>query len=266
MSNMRPPVAEPETQSVALPKTFAIIDAIYAVLPPEARPMVEAEIDAVVGDADVLPRATMLANMKQHAPELIDFAEYLLESASEASVVANGDGETMVLCHTIVPRDHALALEAALLSGELGLEPSEAGDAWVANEGAKPIGFVCHDVVRGLWLVGAPSRERLARLTARLRDAGLATADLHAEETLERAAEAWVEAGVAGPHLSLDPEVREAFEGWIGGRWIDQPNAGLGDSSPRQAARDESLRPALERLVKRIEALIGRPIGRDLDL
>jgi len=258
-----PPEAEDEAAQASLP--VALIDAIYAVLPAATRAQVEAELLSVAGALEEFGSERMRERLKQHAPELIDFAEYLLESAGEAAVVANADGETMVLCSTIVPLGHALALEAALVSGELDFRATS-GDTWVYEDDGKPIGFVTHDAIRGRWIVGAPSRERLARMCGRLRDAGLATAGLHAEETLERAATSWIETGVAGPHLNADPEVRRAFEGWVGGRWIDTPNAWLGDASPRVAARDEALRPALAGLVARLEAILGRPVGRDLGL
>lgn len=247
-------------------REVALLDAIYAVLPASTRPAILAELEAVVGPPDEGAMPTRVERMKQHAPELIDFAEYLLESANETASVENGDGETMVLCQTIVLRDHALALEAALLSGELGLVPMAGDEAWVSMDGDKPIGFVAHDVVHGRWVVGAPSRERLARVVARLAEVGVITAGLHAEEQLERAAEAWIETGVAGPHLALDPEVRAAFARWVEGRWVDTPHPRLGDTSPRQAARDEGLKPVLERLVQRIEGLVGQPMRAALGL
>lgn len=241
----------------------ALIDAVYAVLPASAKPMVMAELTAVLGPATELQ--TIRDALKAHAPELIDFAEFVLEQAAELAPATNGDGETIVLCSTLIPGERGLALEAALIRD--GLPFRACRHAWVwRDERDAVIGFVSHDVERGRWVAGAGSRERLSKVTTRLAEAGIGTPAMHLEETLESAAEAWVETGLAGTHLSVDPEIRRAFEGWLAGRWVDQPHPRLGDVSPRQAARDESLRPAVEQMVSRLESLVGRALRAELGL
>ena len=254
-------------------QTYPLIDAIYAVLPPSTRSSITAELGSVLGDDHPSgERDALRCLLKAHTPELVDFAEYALEIASEPPVSINLDGETIVLCSTVVPSGSGLALEAALVNGELPfvLEPGLGDATWTWIEGAQVIGFVVHDAVRGRWVAGAASRERLARLTGRLAEASIGTPALHMEETLERAATSWVETGAMCWHLSVDPEVRQAFEQWLSCRWVDVPHPKLGDLSPREAASNPTLGPtlglALEGLMSHLEALVGRPLRHELGL
>ncbi|MFO0751460.1 MAG: hypothetical protein U1F43_38200 [Myxococcota bacterium] len=245
------------------PEPVALIDAIYAVLPASAKTNVMVELAAVLGDND--EPAVVREALKTQAPELIDFAEFLLEQAAEIAPALNADGETIVLCSTLIPSERGLALEAALVRDGLPFRAGRHGWTWL-DERDLVVGFVVHDVERGRWVAGAGSRERLARVTRRLSEAGVGTPALHLEETLESAAQAWADTGLAGPHLTLDPEVRRAFEAWLAVCWIDTPHPRLGEASPREAAKDDSLRGAVEQMVQRLEALGGKNIRHELGL
>lgn len=243
----------------------AAIDAIYAVLPHETRPLVELELERLLSG-----EREPLTVLKTHAPELLDFAEHVLSTLTEPPAPLNADREPLVLCHTLVPRgregDVVALLEAP---GSPFLRTPQPGEnAWLWREDDRVVGLIAERPGRldapssgrePRLLAMASSRERFARLQTWLERAGEPLPAMRAEATLDAAGQGWLASG-APPAWLLDPDVasstRQALSRWIL-RWPDQPHPAIGGRTPRHLAREPGGHELVARLIDRARAVAG---------
>lgn len=242
----------------------AAIDAIYAVLPHETRPLVELELERLLGG-----EREPLTVLKTHAPELLDFAEHVLSTLTEPPAPLNADREPIVLCHTLVPRGrkgHVVALLEA--PGSPFVRAPQTGEsAWLWREDERVVALIAErsghlDAPSGReprLIAMASSRERFARLQAWLEQAGEPLPAMRAEATLDAAGQEWLASG-APPAWLLDPDVasstRQALARWIL-RWPDQPHPAIGGRTPRHLAREPGGHDLVARLIDRARAIAG---------
>ncbi len=238
---------------------FAMLDAIYAVLPAETRPMVELELEQLVGGLEIGEARRV---MKDQAPELLDFAEHVLHELTEPPTLRNVDGEAIVLCRTFVKAaDFAVTMvtpRAAADDATPGFSASEAsGCPWVWREGGRTVGWIREQP--GGWVVEASSRERFARMIEALRKQGARAPALHSEEELSRAVTQWLALGECEAWLT-DPEVERAFRGHLGeslSQWPDRPHPLLGRRTPREVKGEPGGDAVVARLVQRVKKVAG---------
>jgi len=239
--------------------TFAAVDAIYAVLPPESLPTIQVEVDVVLAQRGA---GTVTTILKEKAPELLDLAEHVLHTLTEPPEQFNIDGEAIVLCRTVAPTSLSEALEVAL---ECGLPLSHTGDGrWVWEDAHRVVGWL-RPGPQGFF-VEASSRERLTRLTGLLGDLGMRLPGLHSEQELARAVGQWLATGESDEWLT-DPEVEAAFRGQLGewlDRWPDQPHPALGRRTPREVKAEPGGDLVIARLVQRVRKVAGEAAGAQL--
>ena len=239
----------------------AAIDAIYAVLPHETRPLVELELERILAG-----EREPLTVLKTHAPELLDFAEHVLSTLTEPPAPLNADREPLVLCHTIVPRGREPGLVALLEApGSPFSRASQNGpSAWLWREDERVVAIIAERETganRGerRLVAMASSRERLVRLYAWLERVGEPVPVMHAEATLDAAGEEWLATG-ARPAWLLDPDVaantHKALARWIV-RWPDQPHPAIGGRTPRHLAREPGGHELVARLIERARNIAG---------
>ena len=239
-----------EEEGAPVAPNVGTIDAIYAVLPNETRPLVEMELERLLGG-----EREPLTVLKTHAPEILDFAEHVLSTLTEPPAPLNADREPIVLSHTVVPRaqeDRVLALIS-----EDGSPFQAEGATHVWREDERVVGLIVHE--QGRIHVMASSRERVSRLTTWFSLVGEPLPVMRAEATLDAAAQSWLASGQR-PVWLIDPDVdgwvRRSLGRWIS-RWPDQPHPAIGGRTPRLMAREPGGRDVVARLIARTRLVAG---------
>lgn len=243
----------------------AAIDAIYAVLPHETRPLVEIELERLLGG-----EREPLTVLKTHAPELLDFAEHVLSTLTEPPAPLNADREPIILCQTVVPRGREAQVVSLLEApGSPFIRSTQNGEnAWLWREDDRIVALIAErsgqpgtsaSREKSRLTAMASSRERFARLSTWLERAGEPLPAMRAEATLDAAGEEWLASG-ARPAWLLDPDVasstRQALARWIL-RWPDQPHPAIGGRTPRHLAREPGGHELLARLIARARTVAG---------
>ena len=228
-----------------------LIDAVYAILPAQARTSVESEMRALI-----TPGCDPVVEMKDAANELIEFSEHLLESLSRPPRMNSPESGPLLLCQTAVRgTDTVELIEAARSSERLKLEP--VGDrVFVWTEGEVALGFVAEEGP-GRWAFGALSRERFDELRTLVDPDGELPMPLVSLTDVEAVAERWITQGGGERWLSLFPQVEGAVRQWVECwtlGWADRPVISLGHRTPREAVRRSEGRRQVERLVREFEA------------
>ena len=238
---------------------FAVVDAIYAVLPPEALEAILDELHRLVGARDA---AGTLLLLKEKAPELLDLAEHVLHTLTEPPTLRNVDDEAIVLCRTYAPGPMPKALAVAI---ECGLPfTARAAGLWVWEDAHRVVGWL-RQAPQGL-IVEASSCERLARMQGLLGDLGVLLPALHSQQELARGVGQWLATGESDEWLT-DPEVEAAFRGQLGdwlARWPDQPHPALGRRTPREVKAEPGGDLVIARLVQRVRKVAGEAAGAQL--
>lgn len=237
---------------------LALVDAVYAALPAEARTAVKLELESLLGDAK--PPEHLL---NAYAPEMLDFADHLIDSLGQPPIAENADGEELVLVRTVLrPADGAIV--AAALSEEVeGVAEIEAR-LWMVRTPERSLGFIDgRDLQRVV--IGANALSRHAALLGWLGDlTGVVASPLKTVEDFGRAVQRWAERGCGDPWLVADPEVRAAVGDWFAAwtrQWLDMPHGALGERTPREAAREPGGRAQVEGMVARFEDLLLGELG-----
>lgn len=233
----------------------AAIDAIYAVLPHETRPMVEMELDRLLGG-----EREPLTVLKTHAPELLDFAEHVLSTLTEPPSPLNPDHEPVVLCQTVLGHEAARALEPALRGGA-GPFKAESPVLWTWREDERVVGVIAAEGAR--LKVMASSRERFARVRGWLDSVRCGVAPLHSETTLEVAGPLWLASGTR-PTWLIDQDVMRCalreLPRWLS-RWPDEPHPAVGGKTPRSLLATPDGHGAVARLIERTRPVAGEAAG-----
>lgn len=243
---------------------IGLVDTIYAVLPAATRATIMAELARVIGDAGG-DRALAVARLKARAPELLEFAERLLEGLERTEPPLAEDGETLVLCATALTGADAEAVATQVSTDvRMAARATRIAGLWRIHD----LGFVDTRQAPRRVLVGASTKTAMTQLRATLLGAGVALPVLQSEEDFPQAAAHWVERGNAGTWLDGDPRAAVAFRAWIGDwskRWVDAMHPKLG-RSPREAARDPLGRSAVVELLRRMERVAGAQPAEQLGL
>ncbi|MFT7580170.1 MAG: hypothetical protein ACI9MR_001837 [Myxococcota bacterium] len=243
---------------------IGLVDALYAVLPPRARNAVDLELESLFRHAD--HRDNRAQTLKTNAPELLDFAEHLLDTLAQPETAINGDGDELTLCRaTLAATDSQTLLRA--LSNPPAQPEATPGDrpirpigttAWQLDAPDGSVGVVdATDPSAVVVMANSVRRHGLVSHTL-ARDFGISPPRLVAVEDFDRAVERWMGHGDAGSWLTVDTDVRAAFErrvpSWLT-TWTDRPNSSLEQRTPRDAARRGS-RSAVAAQLDRIEATL----------
>jgi|GEM_PF-1475253 len=251
-----------------------LVDAIYAVLPPEARPAVAVELSTIIGEEHKTAEAddvedpgsasqtlSQIDKMKAFTPELLHFGDQLLENLARPPQAHNGEGDPLVLCTTTMPLSELgedADVRALAKSDRLVRLHADKRQLYVFTDGDRAAGWV---EVKGSSLVlGANSSARLDDLMDGLSDA-LGRTLPHRMRVLEDfhgAVQRWAEDGGGSRWLRADPDVRKATVTWLHAwarHWIDMPSAALGDKTPREAVRENGGRQRVEAMLERFESL-----------
>ena len=237
---------------------LALVDAVYAALPAEARPAVKLELESLVGDAR---RPEVL--LKAYAPEMLDFADHLIDSLGQPPTAENADGDELVLVRAILRGSDGAAVITAL-EGEVEGSEAVLPRLWALRTAERTLGFVdARDPHRVA--VGANTIGRHEALMARLGGlAGVTPSPLRTVEDFGRAVQRWAERGGGDPWLTVDLEVRAAVGEWFAAwarQWLDMPLAVLGERTPREAVREAAGRAQVEVIVSRFENLLLGELG-----
>ncbi len=235
-------------------KGFAMLDAIYAVLPHEARPLVDAELTILLGGQSP---AEAQRTLRERAPELLDFAEHVLHKLTEPPTLCNVDDEPIVLCRTFVAGSAVGLAGAAVFT-------TPCGEQRIWDEDQRTIGWVRPSA--GGWLVESSSRERFARVREALAAVGVNLPALHSEMELARAVSQWLALGECEAWLT-DSEVEAAFRGQLGeslAQWPDQPHPALGRRTPREVKGEPGGDAVVARLLQRVRKVAGEAAGARL--
>lgn len=253
------------------PKIFAMLDAIYAVLPPEARPMVESELAQMVLG---LEGQDLQRVMKERAPELLDFAEHVLHKLTEPPTLHNVDDEPIVLCRTFIADPEGAAVgRLPGATASLFLTNQDAGNRFASyahdgravwDEDGRTIGWI--RTAPSGWIVESSSRERFVRVGEALGHLGVQLPALHSEEELARAVAHWLALGECEAWLT-DHEVERAFRGQLGeslAQWPDQPHPALGRRTPREVKGEPGGDAVVARLLQRVRKVAGEAAGARL--
>ncbi|MGB0589686.1 MAG: hypothetical protein ACPGU1_08420 [Myxococcota bacterium] len=191
---------------------YVLIDAVYAVLPSEAREGLEAEIATLPQEVGGVSGA-----FERYTAEFLEVAEQLLENLATPPEPRNSDGGPMVLCQSLLIGDDASQIEGCLESGLGHFEPLTDG-LWRWNQDGQPAGFVQRRQ-GGAIALGAPSTRHLAALEKVVTDAsGAQVPALKSLTDFVIAAEGWAEHGGGDPWFLALPEVRDATRAWAD-RW-----------------------------------------------
>ena len=237
---------------------LALVDAVYAALPAEARTAVKLELESLLGDAH---RPEHL--LKAYAPEMLDFADHLIDSLGQPPIAENADGEELVLVRTVLrPADGATV--AAALAGEVEGVAEIETRLWMVRTPDRSLGFIdARDLQRVA--IGANALSRHAALVGWITElTGVAASPLKTVEDFGRAVQRWAERGGGDPWLVADPEVRAAVGDWFAAwtrQWLDMPHAALGERTPREAVREPGGRAQVEGMVARFEDLLLGELG-----
>jgi hypothetical protein len=233
-----------------------MLDAIYAVLPAETRPMVELELEQLVGGLEVGEARRV---MKDQAPEMLDFAEHVLHELTEPPTLRNVDGEAIVLCRTCTKTERLASASSSAPWSPAG------GDSWVWREEGRTVGWIRAQAGGG-FVIEASSRERFGRVLEALRAEGAHLPALHSEEELSRAVAQWLALGECDAWLT-DPEVERAFRGHLSeslSQWPDRPHPLLGRRTPREVKAEPGGDAVVARLVQRVRKVAGEAAGARL--
>lgn len=202
-----------------------LIDAVYAVLPAEARDAIEAEIQTLPTDLGGTANA-----FKCYTGEFLEVAEQLLESLAVPPEPRNADGAPMVLCQSLIHGESARQIEACLARGTTSFVPLKP-KLWRWTQEGKPAGFV-HVRKGGAIALGAPSARHLAALETVVADrAGVSIPPFKSLTDFVVAAEGWATHGGGDPWLTALPEVRDATRAWAT-RWTRAAVATGADAIP----------------------------------
>lgn len=227
-----------------------LVDAVYAVLPVEARGPLLAEIDS-------LPREIggVGAALQACTAELLELAEHMLERLAQPPMAVNADGEQLLLCQ--------LTLRGESAERALGATAADAGfkregdGLWCWRPTGEVLGFV-HRARDGRAVLGATSVRRLDALTDAV--AGLVGSPegpcLRSVTDYALAVESWASRGGGDLWLRACPDVMRATERWVqswAASWADVPWQELGDRTPREASRVAEGRRRLEQALSRME-------------
>jgi hypothetical protein len=218
-----------------------LIDAVYAVLPSEAREVIEAEIATLPTDLGGIAKA-----FKCYTAEFLEVAEQLLERLAVPPEPRNADGGPMVLCQSLLRGEAARQVEGCLSAGSSSFVPLT-DDLWRWNQEGKPAGFV-HRRPGGAIALGAPSAQHLAALETVVTDvSGARIPSLKSLTDFVVAAEGWATHGGGGDAWLLAlPEVRDATRVWAT-RWTRAALATGMDSIPWL--------PGVARVMARLDSL-----------
>jgi hypothetical protein len=243
------------------PMEDGAIDAIYAVLPHETRPLVEIELERLLGGA-----REPVAVLKTHAPELLDFAEHVLSGLTAPASPLNADREPIVLCQTVARGALAARLSEALgadaspfvpESGRVGHPDERISGLLVWREDERVVALAQCEGARVTLM--ASSRERYDRLSAWCASSGAPLPHLRSEAELDMAAHDWFARGETPPWL-LDPDVARAFgdglDRWLT-LWPDQTHPAIAMRRPRDLITDTHGLEAVVRLVERVRRVAG---------
>ncbi|PKN57647.1 MAG: hypothetical protein CVU56_09920 [Deltaproteobacteria bacterium HGW-Deltaproteobacteria-14] len=237
---------------------LALVDAVYAALPGEARTAVKLELESLLGDAH---RPEHL--LKAYAPEMLDFADHLIDSLGQPPIAENADGEELVLVRTVLRPTDGLIVAAALAREVEGVAEIETR-LWMVRTQDRSLGFIDgRDPQRVA--IGANTLSRHEALVGWLTElTGVAATPLKTVEDFGRAVQRWAERGGGDPWLIADPEVRAAVGDWFAAwtrQWLDMPHAALGERTPREAVREPGGRAQVEGMVARFEDLLLGELG-----
>ncbi|MCA9518579.1 MAG: DUF2384 domain-containing protein [Myxococcales bacterium] len=234
-----------------------LIDAIYAVLPSDAKPAVLLELETLVGDGG---RPDLV--LKSYAPEMLDFSDHLLDALTQPPTAENRDGDELTLTRQTLSGPLLARLRVALADAPADDLTLVADDLWMWTGPELEHGLID---LRGAAALLANSPRRHDALCARVEELlGEALPGLKQLEDFSRAVQRWVERGGGEPWLSYDPEVREAVRGWFASwarQWLDMPLAALSERTPREAARDAQGRARVLGLVERFETVLRGELG-----
>jgi len=237
----------------------AMVDAVYAALPSEARAAVKLELESLLGDA---PRRDLV--LKAYAPEMLDFADHLIDSLGQPPVAENTDGDELVLVRELWRGAAATELVAALAQGLPGADEVERG-LFAVRDTERALGFVdARDPERIVLGANSPARHDLLGAWARAARGAESGGGLKSVEDFGRAVQRWAERGGGDPWLTVDPEVRAAVGEWFASwarQWVDMPLAALGERTPREAVRDVGGRALVETMLTRFENLLLGELG-----
>ena len=228
-----------------------LVDAVYAILPPKARPMIEAEMRSLL-----TPGCDPVAEMKESANELIVLAERVLEALSRPPCLTGPMAPPLLLCQTTVRSEEMNALlDAALRTKELDLAPvGERTFLWRNGDGL-PLGFIEQETTER-WQLGAISRDHFDTLRNKLDPEGTLPVPLYSLTDVEAVAERWITVGGGERWIEWFPQVESAVRDWVGfwtQGWADRPVLSLGHRTPREAMRRSEGRRLVERLVREFE-------------
>ncbi|TNF24940.1 MAG: DUF2384 domain-containing protein [Deltaproteobacteria bacterium] len=237
---------------------LALVDAVYAALPAEARTAVKLELESLLGDSDRVEEL-----LKAYAPETLDFADHLIDSLGQPPIAENADGEELMLIRTVLRPSDGPKIVAALEVDIEGVE-TVSPRLWMVRTMERSLGFIdARDPQRVV--LGANAMSRHDALALWLEDlAGVTPTPLKTVEDFSRAVQRWAERGGGDPWLSADPEIRAAVGDWFAAwtrQWLDMPHAMLGDRTPREAVRDPGGRARVEHMVARFEDLLLGDLG-----
>jgi len=228
-----------------------LVDAVYAILPPQARKPIESELRSLL-----TPGCDPVVEMKDAANELIEFSEHILESLSRPPRMDGVETVPLLLCQTSVSGSEAEQLvKAAVESDAMSLEPvNERLFLWTRQE--QPLGFIAQDSAER-WVFGAISRDLFDEMRSNLGPEGATAMPFYSLTDVEAVAERWVTTGGGERWIGLFPQVhsvvRQWVECWTLG-WADRPVMALGHRTPREAVRRADGRRQVERLVQDFEA------------
>lgn len=238
-------------------EVVALVDAVYGLLPREARPAVRLELETLLGDG---PDAIEL--LKAYTPELLDFADHLIDSFAQPPAAHNAEGDDLALTVARLVGDDAQRVRRGLEEGLPRFAPTAPG-LWLWQPDGHARGFV--DTRSPTVVLGANSPRRHDALTADLAEAlAFAPSPFKVVEDFGRAVARWAERGGADPWLTVDPEVRGAVREWFSAwarQWVDTPSSTLGERTPREAVRDSSGRATVESMMRRFDDLILGELG-----
>jgi hypothetical protein len=191
---------------------YVLIDAVYAVLPCEARDALDAELATLPQEVGGESSA-----FKRYTAEFLEVAEQLLETLACPPEPRNSDGALMVLCQSLLVGDEASQIAVCLESGGGHFEPLTEG-LWRWNQDGQPAGFL-HRRQGGAITLGAPSTRHLEALEKVVTDvSGARVPALKSLTDFVIAAEGWAEHGGGDPWFLALPEVRDATRAWAS-RW-----------------------------------------------
>ena len=193
-------------------REHVLIDAVYAVLPAEAREVLDAEI------APIQKELAGVANaFKRYTAEFLEVSIQLLESLACPPEPRNADGEPMVLCQSLLVGESASQMAMCLSTEAIGFE-ALGDDLWRWNHEGAPAGFVQRRQ-GGAIALGAPSTRYLAALEQVVTDlTGAQAPPLKSLTDFVIAAEGWAEHGGGDAWFIALPAVRDATRAWAS-RW-----------------------------------------------